>query len=109
MSMHFLGHCYLATVANNHGKQARLKIEVEPTLVENRFAFFLSQSDLSSYQISKYTLMFIVSFLKGDNEEFSSMYQIWAQLFHKNNNFNLRCTFCEKKALNIKNIRAPKF
>ena len=53
--------------------------------------------------------MFIVSFLKGDNEEFSSMYQIWAQLFHKNNNFNLRCTFCEKKALHIKNIRAPKF
>ena len=52
--------------------------------------------------------MFIVSFLKGDNEEFSSMYQIWAQLFHKNNNFNLRCTFCEKKALHIKNIRAQK-
>ena len=37
------------------------------------------------------------------------MYQIWAQMFHKNNNFNLRCTFCEKKALHIKNIRAPKF
>ena len=53
--------------------------------------------------------MFIVSFLKGDNEEFSSMYKIWAQSFHKNNNFNLRCTFCEKKALHIKNIRAPNF
>ena len=53
--------------------------------------------------------MFIVSFLKGDNEEFSSMYKIWAQSFHKNNNFNLRCTFCEKKALHIKNIRVPKF
>ena len=25
------------------------------------------------------------------------MYQIWAQMVPKNNNFNLRCTFCEKK------------
>ena len=37
--------------------------------------------------------MFIVSFLKGDNLEFSLMYQTWAQMFPKNNNFNLRCTF----------------
>ena len=53
--------------------------------------------------------MFIVSFLKGDNIEISLMYQIWVQMFHKNNYFNIRCTFCEKKALHIKYIRALKF
>ena len=52
--------------------------------------------------------MLIVSFLEGVNIKVSCMYGNWVQMSHKNNYFNLRCTFCEKKALHIKNIRALK-
>ena len=52
--------------------------------------------------------MLIVRFLEGVNIKVSCMNGNWVQMSHKNNYFNLWCTFCEKKALHIKNIRALK-